>query len=45
MGRAGEPDDIAQRVVFLASDESGDSTGPEFISDGGLIAGSTLPGT
>jgi 3alpha(or 20beta)-hydroxysteroid dehydrogenase len=40
LGRAGEPEDIASMVVFLASDESSFSTGSEFIADGGRLCGS-----
>lgn len=44
MQRAGTPEDIAKLAVFLASDESGYSTGSEFVADGGLIAGYPSPG-
>ena len=44
MRRAGTPDDIAKLAVFLASDESGYSTGSEFVADGGLTAGYPSPG-
>jgi 3alpha(or 20beta)-hydroxysteroid dehydrogenase len=39
MRRIGKPDEIAQMVVFLASDESSFSTGSEFVADGGELAG------
>jgi 3alpha(or 20beta)-hydroxysteroid dehydrogenase len=39
MQRVGKPDEIAQLVVFLASDESSFSTGSEFVADGGELAG------
>ena len=38
IGRIGAPDDIAQAVVFLASDESAFVTGAELIVDGGYTA-------
>ena len=37
MGRAGQPEEVATFVVFLASDESSFSTGSEYVVDGGLI--------
>jgi 3alpha(or 20beta)-hydroxysteroid dehydrogenase len=39
MKRAGYPSEIADLIVFLASDESSFSTGAEFIADGGETAG------
>lgn len=38
MGRFGEPDDIANAALFLASDESSYMTGAEMIVDGGFCA-------
>lgn len=43
MRRMGEPDEVANLVVYLASDESSFSTGSEFIVDGGQIAGTSAP--
>jgi 3alpha(or 20beta)-hydroxysteroid dehydrogenase len=37
LDRLGEPQEITDLVVYLASDESSYSTGPEFIVDGGLV--------
>ena len=42
LGRIGEPDDIADYVVFLASDESRWVTGTVHAVDGGLMAGTKL---
>jgi 3alpha(or 20beta)-hydroxysteroid dehydrogenase len=39
--RIGQPDDVAQLVLFLASEMSSYCTGSEFVVDGGLLAGST----
>lgn len=36
MGRFGKPEEVAKLAVYLASDESGFTTGQEFIIDGGM---------
>ena len=38
LGRIGQPEDVANGVLFLASDESGMITGSELIIDGGISA-------
>jgi NAD(P)-dependent dehydrogenase (short-subunit alcohol dehydrogenase family) len=38
MGRAGQPEEIAQGAVFLASDDSSFMTGSELVIDGGYLA-------
>ncbi|MFN2543070.1 MAG: glucose 1-dehydrogenase [Actinomycetota bacterium] len=38
LGRAGVPEDVAQVVAFLASDDSSYCTGAEFVVDGGATA-------
>lgn len=35
LGRTGRPEEVAKRVVFIASDDSSFSTGAEFVVDGG----------
>jgi NAD(P)-dependent dehydrogenase (short-subunit alcohol dehydrogenase family) len=39
MGRFGEPMDVANGILYLASDESKYVTGIELMIDGGIIAG------
>lgn len=38
--RFGTVEEVAQLVVYLASDEAGYTTGAEFVLDGGMLAGS-----
>jgi 3alpha(or 20beta)-hydroxysteroid dehydrogenase len=38
VARIGEPEEVSNMVVYLASDESSYSTGSEFVVDGGLLA-------
>lgn len=38
LGRIGDPNDVAEAVVFLASDAAGYITGSEIVVDGGLTA-------
>ena len=40
-GRVGNPDDIANAILFLASEESSYITGSSLVSDGGHLAAST----
>ena len=39
LGRLGRAQEVADMIVYLASDESGFVTGSEFVIDGGLTAG------
>ena len=43
LGRIGEPIDIANMALFLASDEASYCTGAEFVVDGGWTCGDIEP--
>jgi 3alpha(or 20beta)-hydroxysteroid dehydrogenase len=42
MQRAGRPDEIANTILFLASDESSFVSGSTFLVDGGSVASGSL---
>ncbi|MAG92485.1 MAG: 3-alpha-hydroxysteroid dehydrogenase [Planctomycetaceae bacterium] len=42
--RVGQPEEVAQVILFLATDEASYSTGSEFIADGGWFTGMRSPG-
>jgi NAD(P)-dependent dehydrogenase (short-subunit alcohol dehydrogenase family) len=45
LGRRGQPDDVVEAVLFLASDDAGWITGTTLPVDGGVLAGRNAPPT
>jgi 3alpha(or 20beta)-hydroxysteroid dehydrogenase len=45
LGRGGDPDEIADLIVFVVSDACSFSTGAEFVADGGEMAGDAHGGS
>jgi len=43
LGRVGQPEEVANLALYLASDDSSYSTGSEFQVDGGMLAGTLNP--
>jgi 3alpha(or 20beta)-hydroxysteroid dehydrogenase len=41
--RIGRPDEVAKLMVFLASDDASYCSGAEYLVDGGMLAGPTMP--